>query len=89
MINCADNTGARNLLPAAGVGDIVMATIKKGKSELRKNIHPVMHIVNRKGRMKGSAVIGPAAKECADLWPGIASSAGSIACFFDVFVKKM
>ena len=58
MINCADNTGAKNLyiisvkaisewlnrLPAAGVGDMVMATIKKGKSELRKNIHPVMVI---------------------------------------------
>ena len=50
VVNCADNTGAKNLyvisvkgigarlnrLPAAGVGDMVMATVKKGKPELRK-----------------------------------------------------
>uniref|UniRef100_A0A671UP14 Large ribosomal subunit protein uL14 n=1 Tax=Sparus aurata TaxID=8175 RepID=A0A671UP14_SPAAU len=50
VINCADNTGAKNLyiisvkgikgrlnrLPSAGVGDMVMATVKKGKPELRK-----------------------------------------------------
>ena len=35
-------------------------------------------IVNPKGEMKGSAVSGPIAKECADLWPRIASNAGSI-----------
>lgn len=49
-VNCADNSGAKNLyfisvhgigsrlnrLPAAGVGDMVMATVKKGKPELRK-----------------------------------------------------
>uniref|UniRef100_A0A3B5PSJ9 Large ribosomal subunit protein uL14 n=1 Tax=Xiphophorus maculatus TaxID=8083 RepID=A0A3B5PSJ9_XIPMA len=36
-------------------------------------------IVNNKGEMKGSAITGPVAKECADLWPRIASNAGSIA----------
>jgi large subunit ribosomal protein L23e len=50
VLNCADNTGAKNLyvisvkgikgrlnrLPAAGTGDMVMATVKKGKPELRK-----------------------------------------------------
>ena len=50
VINCADNTGAKNLfviavkgigsrlnrLPAAGVGDMLVATVKKGKPELRK-----------------------------------------------------
>ena len=35
-------------------------------------------IVNAKGEMKGSAITGPVAKECADLWPRIASSAGTI-----------
>lgn len=35
-------------------------------------------IVNPKGEMKGSAITGPVAKECADLWPRIASSAGAI-----------
>ena len=58
LINCADNIGAKNLyiisvkgikgrlnrLPAAGVGDMVMATVKKGKAELRKKVHPVVVI---------------------------------------------
>ena len=49
-MNCADNTGAKNLyviavkgirgrlnrLPAAAVGDLVLATVKKGKPDLRK-----------------------------------------------------
>ena len=35
-------------------------------------------IVNNKGEMKGSAVMGPVAKECADQWPRIASNSGSI-----------
>ena len=125
MINCADNTGAKNLyiisvkgikvqlnrLPAAGVGDMVMATVKKGKPELRKKEHLAVVIwqrksywrkdgvffysednagvtVNNKGEMKGSAITGPVAKECADLWPRIASNASCIAWFFGVFVKK-
>uniref|UniRef100_A0A8C3PFT0 Large ribosomal subunit protein uL14 n=1 Tax=Chrysemys picta bellii TaxID=8478 RepID=A0A8C3PFT0_CHRPI len=95
-----DNTGAKNLyiisvkgikgrlnrLPAAGVGDMVMATVKKGKPELRKKVHPAVVIRQRKSyrrkdrvEMKGSAITGPVAKECADLWPRIASNASSIA----------
>lgn len=35
-------------------------------------------IVNPKGETKGSAITGPVAKECADLWPKIASIAGTI-----------
>ena len=49
-MNCADNTGAKNLyvisvvgwgarlnrLPSAACGDMVMATVKKGKPDLRK-----------------------------------------------------
>merc|ERR1712094_49099 len=35
-------------------------------------------IVNVKGEMKGSAITGPISKECADLWPRIASSAGTV-----------
>ena len=35
-------------------------------------------IVNAKGDMKGSAISGPVAKECADLWPRIASAAGTV-----------
>lgn len=50
IMNCADNTGAKNLyvisvvgwgarlnrLPSAAAGDMVMATVKKGKPDLRK-----------------------------------------------------
>lgn len=115
VMNCADNTGAKNLyvisvkgikgrlnkLPSASVGDMVMATVKKGKPELRKKVTPAVVIrqrkpwrrrdgvfiffednagviVNPKGEMKGSAITGPVAKECADLWPKVSSKAGSI-----------
>jgi large subunit ribosomal protein L23e len=50
VMNCADNTGAKNLyviavgntgarlnrLPAGSVGDFVLCSVKKGKPELRK-----------------------------------------------------
>ena len=56
VMNCCDNSGARNIyvvsvvatgarlnrLPAAGVGDMVVATVKKGKPELRKKIMPAV-----------------------------------------------
>ena len=56
VLNCCDNSGARNLyiisvkgigarlnrLPCAGVGDMVMATVKKGKPELRKKVMPAV-----------------------------------------------
>eukprot|EP00245_Coleochaete_scutata_P013369 TRINITY_DN540_c0_g1_i1.p2 TRINITY_DN540_c0_g1~~TRINITY_DN540_c0_g1_i1.p2 ORF type:complete len:142 (+),score=38.07 TRINITY_DN540_c0_g1_i1:90-515(+) len=116
VMNCADNTGAKNLyvisvcgiharlnrLPAGAVGDMVMATVKKGKPDLRKKVMPAVIvrqrkpwrrpgdgvfmyfednagvIVNPKGEMKGSAITGPIGKECADLWPRIASAANAI-----------
>ncbi|KAL3837362.1 hypothetical protein ACJMK2_022726 [Sinanodonta woodiana] len=115
VMNCADNTGGKNIyviavngikgrlnrLPAAAVGDMIVATVKKGKPELRKKVMPAVVvrqrkpirrkdgtfiyfednagvIVNIKGEMKGSAITGPVAKECADLWPRIASNASSI-----------
>ena len=168
VMNCADNTGAKNLyiisvkgikgrlnkMPGATVGNMVMATCKKGKPELRKKgaraaaadaaadegpgaarvrvhscgcrclagakksgasaltgvdlvlpartVMPAVVvrqrkawrrvdgggfvyfednagvIVNAKGDMKGSAISGPVAKECADLWPRIASAAGTV-----------
>merc|ERR1712018_275348 len=111
VMNCADNTGAKNLyviavygirgrlnrLPAGCSGDMVLASVKKGKPELRKKVMPAVIIrqrktfrrkdgqfiylednagviVNNKGEMKGSAITGPVAKECADLWPRIASN---------------
>ncbi|KAF5195614.1 60S ribosomal protein L23 [Thalictrum thalictroides] len=81
-INCADNTGTKNLY----------ATVKKGKPDLRKKVMPVVVvrqrkpwmrkdgvifmyfedntgvIVNPKG-MRGSAITGPIGKECADCGP--------------------
>ena len=50
LMNCADNTGAKNLycfavygikghlsrLPSASVGDNILCSVKKGKPELRK-----------------------------------------------------
>jgi len=103
VLNCADNTGAKNLfiISVHAVGDMVMASVKKGKPELRKKVMPAIvvrqrkafHrkdglylyfednagvICNPKGEMKGSAITGPVAKEAADLWPRVASAAGSI-----------
>ncbi|GAK65563.1 60S ribosomal protein L23 [Moesziomyces antarcticus] len=140
VMNCADNSGAKNLfviavhgigarlnrLPAAAAGDMVVASVKKGKPELRKKgslsgdptrgfglqeeehlvvgediVMPAVVvrqrkpwrrrdgvflyfednagvIVNPKGEMKGSAITGPVAKECADIWPRIASNAGTV-----------
>ena len=61
-MNCADNTGAKNLyiisvkgikgrlnrLPSACVGDMVMATVKKGKPDLRKKVMPAVIVRQRK-----------------------------------------
>lgn len=35
-------------------------------------------IVKPNGEMRGSAITGPVAKECSELWPRIAAHAGSI-----------
>merc|ERR1712127_685574 len=70
MGNCADNTGAKNLyilsvfgvsgrlnrLPAAGVGDMVMATVKKGKPELRKKVMPAVVVRQRKAWRRKNGV---------------------------------
>nr|CAD2137812.1 unnamed protein product [Meloidogyne enterolobii] len=65
-------------MPSAAVGDMFVCSVKKGKPELRKKDNAGV-IVNNKGEMKGSAITGPVAKECAELWPRIASNASSIA----------
>merc|ERR1719473_680001 len=90
------------MIPNAAPGDLVLATVKKGKPELRKKVMKAVVIrqkkawrrregvfiyfednagviVNDKGEMKGSAIQGPVAKECAEMWPKIASAAPSIA----------
>ena len=62
VLNCADNTGAKSLkiisvsgykgvmsrMPSAAPGDLVMASCKKGKPELRKRVHPCVVVRQRK-----------------------------------------
>ena len=115
LINCADNSGAKNLyifaakkiqaalnrLPAASVGDMVLCTVKKGKPDLKKKVlygvivrqrKPWRRrdgyfiyfqdnagvIISNKGDMKGSSILGPIAKECADLWPKLDAASESV-----------
>ena len=115
QLPCSDNTGAKllnimavyenantlNQLPTGSIGDILLASVRKGKPELRKKKFPVVIIRQRKhwrrsdgitiycednagviitikGETKGSAVLGPVAKECAELFPKIASSASAV-----------
>ena len=61
-MNCADNTGAKNLymiavggcgarlnrMPAGSVGDMFLASVKKGKPELRKKVLQAVIIRQRK-----------------------------------------
>ena len=61
-MNCADNTGAKNLymiavsgcgsrlnrLPVGSVGDMFLASVKKGKPELRKKVLQAVIIRQRK-----------------------------------------
>ena len=62
VLNCADNTGAKNLyivsvtmigarlsrLPVGSVGELFLASVKKGKPELRKKVIPAVIIRQRK-----------------------------------------
>ncbi|KAB0399173.1 hypothetical protein E2I00_003560, partial [Balaenoptera physalus] len=65
--------GQLNRLSTAGMGDMR----KDGMFLYFEDNTGI--IVNSRGEMKGSAITGPVAKECADLWPRIASNASSIA----------
>ena len=62
IMNCADNSGAKNLhvvavtnvggrlnrLPSASVGDMILCSVKKGKPELRKKMMPAIVVRQRK-----------------------------------------
>ena len=62
VMNCADNTGAKNLyiiavtkigarlnrVPRGSVGELFLASVKKGKPELRKKVLPAVIIRQRK-----------------------------------------
>ena len=61
-MNCADNTGAKNLFvisvtmtgarlnrfPRGSVGDMFLASVKKGKPDLRKKVMPAVIVRQRK-----------------------------------------
>ena len=61
-MNCADNTGAKNLFmiactgvgarlnrfPAGSVGDQFLASVKRGKPTLRKKVMPAVIVRQRK-----------------------------------------
>jgi large subunit ribosomal protein L23e len=61
-MNCADNTGAKNLFvisvtatgarlnrfPRGSVGDMFLCSVKKGKPDLRKKVMPAVIIRQRK-----------------------------------------
>ncbi|OYT64371.1 50S ribosomal protein L14 [Methanosarcinales archaeon ex4572_44] len=111
-IACADNTGARvvelisvrgyrgvkNRHPCAGIGDMIVASVKKGTPEMRKQIVNAVVIRQKKefrrpngtrvsfednavvitdesGIPKGSEIKGPVAREVADRFGKIASTA--------------
>ncbi|PAA49405.1 hypothetical protein BOX15_Mlig018790g1 [Macrostomum lignano] len=71
-INCADNSGAKvlnlfavtgirgrlNRLPAAGVGDLIVCSVRKGKADLRKKVILAVIIRQRKSiRRKNGDII--------------------------------
>jgi large subunit ribosomal protein L23e len=61
-LNCADNSGAKSLyiiavkgvrghlnrLPSGSIGDVVLASCKKGVQKLRKKVHPAVIIRQRR-----------------------------------------
>lgn len=89
-MNCCDNSGARNLyiisvkgigarlnrLPAAGVGDMVMATVKKGKPELRKKVMPAVVVRQSKPWRRADGV-----------YLYFEDNAGVVSFFFKFFFK--
>lgn len=114
-IACADNSGAkvieiisvrgykgvRRRMPRAGIGDLVVASVKKGTPEMVKQMVNAVIIRQRKeyrrpnglrvkfednavvvtdenGDPKGSDIKGPVAKEAAERWSKIASTASII-----------
>merc|ERR1719230_2396101 len=72
-------------MPGASPGDMFIAKVKKAvcirqRKAWRRPEGTFIYfednagvIVNDKGEMKASAIFGPVAKECAELWPKIAS----------------
>ncbi len=115
LLKCADNTGARVLqvvsvigyrgvkrrYPKAGIGEMVVVSVKKGTPELRKQILRAVIVrqkkefrrpnglrvkfdenaavlTDEKGELKGTDIKGPVAREVAERFSKIASTATMI-----------
>lgn len=66
MLNCADNTGAKKLkligvrgfkgkhrrIPSAGVGDVIMCSVKKGVEKLKKTVVYAVVVRQKKEYMR-------------------------------------
>jgi len=114
-INCADNSGAKELniisvvgykgrlkrMPSACVGDTVVVSVRKGNPELRRQVlHAIMVrqrkpyrrrngewiqfednaavLITPEGELRGSQIRGPVAREAAERWSRVASTASII-----------
>ncbi len=69
-LNCADNSGAKELnlvnitgykgrlkrMPAASVGDMIVVSVSKGTPDLRKNIFPAVLVRQRKPYRRADGV---------------------------------
>ncbi|HIH36771.1 MAG TPA: 50S ribosomal protein L14 [Methanocellales archaeon] len=114
-LKCADNTGAKVLqvisvigyrgvkrrYPKAGIGEMVVVSVKKGTPELRKQVLRAVIVrqkkefrrpnglrvkfdenaavlTDEKGELKGTDIKGPVAKEVAERFSKIASTATMI-----------
>ena len=115
LINCADNTGARELKvisvagysgtknrhPKAGIGDKVTVSVTKGTPEMRRQVLEAVVVRQRKpirrpsgtrvkfednaavviddmGEPRGTEIKGPVAREVAERFGSIASTATMI-----------
>jgi large subunit ribosomal protein L23e len=101
VISVYSNKGVLNRLPSGAIGDVLLASVRKGKPDMRKKLFQVVIIrqkkpwkridgtyvycednagviINNRGDPKGSAINGPVAKECGDLFPKIVSNASAV-----------
>jgi large subunit ribosomal protein L14 len=104
-LTCIDNTGAKVVqiimtvkikgvhrrTPTAGVGDLVIVSVKKGATEMRRQILKAVIVrlmvqfednaavlITDTGETKGTMIKGPVAIEAAERWPKIAALAATI-----------
>ncbi len=70
-VDCADNTGAklvqivqvmkyhgrRKRVPSAGIGDMIIVTVKKGTPELRKQLFPAVIVRQRRPFRRSDGVM--------------------------------